>query len=139
MQKPLIWSRNLNRNLQIITSAQSPKCAKCGIYFSTRGKLNIHMMDFHSTNKLILRKENNVQQEKNLKCEFCNVIFRHEESLAYHKLNDHPSSTNPTIKAKKAGKFKCTFCGKIFITELNLNKHIFIHVGVLPLPPPSLG
>ena len=31
--------------------------------------------------------------------------------------------------------FKCSFCGKIFITELNLNKHIFVHVGVLPLPP----
>ena len=131
----IIWSQNLSRNQKIVlpNQNQNPKCDKCGIYFSTRGKLNVHMMDFHSTNKLNLKKVNNLHdmQENKLKCEICNVTFQHEDSLAYHKLNDHPSST----KVKKAGNFKCTFCGKIFITELNLNKHIFVHVGVLPLPP----
>ena len=75
-------------------------------------------MDFHSTNKLIFRKEN-VQQEKKLKCEFCNVIFRHEESLAYHKLNDHPSPTNPTNI-----EYKCDMCGKSFWKAGYLKTHL---------------
>ncbi|OWF39417.1 zinc finger protein 62 homolog [Mizuhopecten yessoensis] len=98
----------------------SEKCEICGDVFGITDALIKHMQDDHDIRSLHEEDEDEGLEglDKELKgedlneCELCGKVFRTALRLKLHR------------KVHDSGQYVCSVCGKIFLHEQNLSRHI---------------
>ncbi|XP_067666519.1 zinc finger protein 585A-like isoform X2 [Haliotis asinina] len=93
--------------------AQLYECDKCNRKYSLPGSLKIHKQKY-------CKGEIEVKNEElNLFCTGCGMLFHHKQSLAKHM-----RKTCEAIVRKKDKVFLCSTCGLVFFSKVMLNDHL---------------
>ncbi|CAG7837337.1 unnamed protein product [Allacma fusca] len=92
------------------------RCEECGKAFSTKNGLEQHRQ-IHSN-------------EKSFMCEVCGHAFNTKNGLQSHMKRCH-TKTPKSIPRKDV---ICHYCGKTFICEAMLKRHLTVHTGVVVKP-----
>ena len=91
MQKNI---KNSNRKKYVMTDGEKSKmqCEICGVYFTAKGSLKVHIASIHN-------------KQKSYSCGFCNSTFLRKDNMKTH------------IKSVHEGKkpFQCDICDLIIL------------------------
>lgn len=88
---------------------QSHSCDVCGKCFSWSWSLKKHAQIHLDT------------EQRRLNCEFCSKSFLNKPNFALHLLEEHEGDSS------LEKKFKCSSCGKLFLSSCTLERHELFH------------
>lgn len=114
---------SLKLHMYTHSSVKTVPCPLCPRYF----KNNRHLRS-HTFNKHTIRPQ--------AECSICRKVFKTEATLQLHNANTHPpTSDDPAGKRE----YECYFCHKTCISELQLRRHMYIHVRGRKMLCPQCG
>ena len=85
-----------------------------------------------------IKKHKKEHFDEKLKCNFCEVTFKHQASLCRHQVQQHnviigkEGNYSKKYKYQKKDPFPCTYCDKMLGTKVALQSHTMIHTGEKP-------
>ena len=114
-------------------------CERCGKQYLTPKLLRSHIFKFH---------EDGVKIKKPRLCSICGMSFKNYSLMYCHRVKVHKEFekqcqkcglkfANTTLlklhlQSHEAPQFKCSFCGKMLKTKINLESHEMAHRGEKP-------
>ena len=109
------------------TSAKNFTCTKCEQSFIFKNSLCHHLYNHHKTprdGKIEEKTDTEsdvetVKKKKDIKCLYCEQLFRRKDQRERHIDNIHPDTSEKF--------FPCTNCEKSFIFKSSLNNHAYKH------------
>lgn len=99
------------------TTEKPTKCPLCASYFKNEYHLRSHTLNKHTI-------------RPHVECPTCQKTLKSEANLKLHIAAAHPDTPH---------QFECYVCHKMCITELQLRRHMYIHVRGRSLLCPQCG